>query len=109
MPAPARRDIEFTQGDSYVHTVTFLDDGDPFSLSGATVRAQIRSYPVPAELLATFTVSTASNVATLELAGSATAQIPTGNHRWDVEVQSGDLVATLLSGDCTVLGQVTVP
>ena len=109
MPAPARRDIEFTQGDSYIHTVTFLEDGDPLALSGATVRAQIRSYPVPAELLATFTVSTASNVATLELAGTATAQIPTGNHRWDLEIEDGGLVATFLSGDCTVLGQVTVP
>lgn len=110
MPAPARRDIEFTQGDSYVHTVTLLDDGDPAPLDGgATVAAQVRSYAGAPVLLATFTVSVDSNVITLELSGTETGGIPTGKHRWDLEIQSGDSVATILSGDCTVLGQVTVP
>jgi meiotically up-regulated gene 157 (Mug157) protein len=100
---PARVDITVTQGDSLTFQLVVKDsDGQPVTLSG-TVRAQARRTFKDPEAVA-FTVTTASNVATLTLTAGQTVGM-LGTWVWDCDYETSG-VTTIAAGELKVTPEV---
>jgi len=102
---PRTVDVVTYAGDDLSLTITVTDDGQPADLTGAQVRAQIRTRPGSPGLLASFAVGIDGNVITIGLPGMITAQLP-----WlavyDCELDR-DGVRTLVAGTIRTWPQVT--
>ena len=110
--APADQDLTITRGDTetLVVTLTSDDSGTPINITGRTYRAQIRSSQDSTTVKASFTCVVSNGAAgqvtcTLSAADSATL-IP-GIAFWDFEENASGVVTTVLSGNVTVLADVT--
>lgn len=102
------------RGDSYAHTIHFWNDvaqTDPFNIVG-TVTAQIRAARLtvadiaPTDPLAVFTVQVAGNAITISLTPEQTKALPSAGF-WDLQVDNGGIISTLLMGKVKVLDDVT--
>lgn len=116
-------DIQIDQGSDFELSFQILDnEGDPVSLSGATIRGQIRSTPQSTTVVATFTgiiVSASLGQGKVSLTNGQTASIAVDNSEedggrelttyvYDVEVVFSDgKVQRILQGACFVSPEVT--
>lgn len=110
MAAPGALNLDLYRGDSYAHTLTFLDgDEDPIDLSGRDYLAQIRPHATSTEILATFTIDDANadtGVLVLHLDADETAALSRSGV-WDLQETIGEVVTTILAGTATVTLDVT--
>lgn len=110
MSMPERRDLNIYQGDSWSAVVTFTGDPPPDLEDGYTVLAQVRTDVADkAEVVTTMnSVITGPQEVSLTLLPEQTATLA-GEYRWDLQVASGGLVATVLAGDVHVTAEVSRP
>lgn len=103
------------QGNTYQVDLTLTDDvGGAVDPTGWVIRSQIRNkYADEAPPLAEFTeTGRVGNVVTLRLEASDTEAIPRSKneadlYRWDIEVDDGFNVVTVVEGDVYVPGETT--
>lgn len=115
MIGPGKLDITVYQGaDFYLPFTLTDDDGDPVSLTGATIRAKVRTDLDDAAAFLTFTgtvvsgtdgqgklTATAAVTAALTLPASPTKSRPLTKKVWDCEVEFSDgTVQRILEGFC---------
>ncbi len=110
--APADQDLTITRGDTetLVITITSDDAGTPINITGRTYRSQIRSSPDSTTVKASFTCSVTHGAAgqvTCVLSATDCATLLPGIAYWDFEENASGVVTTILSGNVTVLADVT--
>lgn len=106
---PAAVDLAVYQGDDFGPlTLTVTNpDGSAANLTGATFKAQIRSAPGAATVLASFTISVATNVITLTMAATDTLTLPAGA-AWDCQMTtSAGKIQTLAAGQVKTTADVS--
>ena len=106
--APIRR------GDTYSHPFTFVTSaGAAIDKSACTFRAQIRDLPGDAAAAtASFTVALSgagSNVVTISMTATQTAQLAPGTYAWDLEETTGSTVVTRVAGEAVISQDVSRP
>jgi len=106
---PAAVNLLLYKGDDFTMTLTVTNpDGSAASLTGATFKAQIRTAPGAATLLASFTTSVATNVVTLMLPNASSATLPAAC-AWDCQMTAtAGTITTLAAGTVSVSGDVSV-
>lgn len=111
MAVPADQDLTITRGDTETLVVTITSDGStPINITGRTYRAQIRSSQDSTTIKASFTctvTSGANGQVTCTLSAADSATLPVGIAYWDLEETASGVVSTILSGNVTVLADVT--
>jgi len=105
---PAAVDLYLYKGDDFSMTLTVTNpDGSAANLTGATFKAQIRSAPGAATVLASFTTSVATNVITLTMAATDTLTLPAGA-AWDCQMTtSAGKIQTLAAGQVKTTADVS--
>lgn len=106
-PQPMTVDLRLYEGDDFWFDVTVTNpDGSPFDLTGYTPRAQIRTSTESEEVIVEFEVTVTTNVIHLHLASPVTTDlVPTGV--WDLQIETGGAVTTLMAGRVNVTPEVT--
>lgn len=111
MAQPADQDLTITRGDTETLVVTIQDDaGAAINITGRTYRAQIRSSQDSTTIKASFTctvTSGANGQVTCVLSATDSATLSSGQYFWDLEETASGVVSTILSGNVTVLADVT--
>ena len=111
MAQPADQDLIITRGDTETIVVTIQDDnGTAINITGRTYRAQIRSSQDSTTVRGSFTctvTSGASGQVTCVLAAADSATLSPGLAYWDLEEHASGIISTILSGNVTVLADVT--
>jgi hypothetical protein len=111
MAQPADQDLTITRGDTETLVVTITSDGETaINITGRTYRAQIRSSQDSTTIKASFTCTVTSAVngqVTCVLSATDSATLPVGIAYWDLEETASGVVTTILSGNVTVLADVT--
>jgi len=111
MPAPATQDLTITRGDTETVAITLTTDGTtPINVTGRTYTAQLRTTPDIAIVSASFTCTVTNGAAgqiTCVLSATASAQLSPGYYYWDLQENASGAISTLLSGQVTVLADVT--
>lgn len=111
MAQPADQDLVITRGDTETLVVTIQDDnGSAINITGRTYRAQIRSSQDSTTIKASFTCTVtggSSGQVTCVLSATDSATLSSGQYFWDLEETASGVVSTILSGNVTVLADVT--
>lgn len=111
MAQPADQDLTLTRGDTETLVVTITSDGSTaVDITGRTYRAQIRSNQDSTIVKASFTCTVtgaASGQVTCVLSATSSATLSAGLYFWDLEENASGVVSTILSGNVTVLADVT--
>ena len=111
MAQPADQDLTITRGDTETLVVTITTDGSTaVNITGRTYRAQIRSQQDSTTIKASFTCTVTSGAAgqvTCVLSATSSAALSAGLYFWDLEENASGVVSTILSGNVTVLADVT--
>ena len=111
MAQPADQDLTITRGDTETLVVTITADGStPVNITGRTYQAQIRSQQDSTTIKGSFVcvvTSGASGQVTCTLAASASATLSAGLYFWDFQEDASGVISTILSGNVTVLADVT--
>lgn len=111
MAQPADQDLTLTRGDTETLLVTITQDGSsPVDITGRTYRAQIRSTQDSTTIKGSFTCTVTggtSGQVTCVLSATSSAAISAGVYFWDLEENASGVVSTILSGNVTVLADVT--
>jgi hypothetical protein len=111
MAQPADQDLTITRGDTETLVVTITTDGSTaVNITGRTYRAQIRSQQDSTTIKASFTctvTSGATGQVTCVLSATSSAALSAGLYFWDLEENASGVVSTILSGNVTVLADVT--
>ena len=111
MAQPADQDLTITRGDTETLVVTITTDGStPVNITGRTYRAQIRSQQDSTTIKASFTcVVTNGSVGqvTCTLSSVSSSALSAGLYFWDFEEDASGVISTILSGNVTVLADVT--
>ena len=111
MAQPADQDLIITRGDTETLVVTITADGStPVDITGRTYRAQIRSTQDSTTIKASFTCTVAYGTdgqVTCVLSATSSATLSAGLYFWDLEENASGVVSTILSGNVTVLADVT--
>ena len=111
MAQPADQDLILTRGDTETLVVTITSDGSTaVDITGRTYRAQIRSTQDSTTIKASFTCTVtgaASGQVTCILSATSSATLSAGLYFWDLEENASGVVSTILSGNVTVLADVT--
>lgn len=104
---PARLNLQLWRGDTWSQTFTLTQDGDPYSLSGASAKIQIRKKPQSTDVILLIdgaNCAISSNVITV----SKLLAIDAGEYYWDLQVTFSDgTVKTFLWGSFNVNQDVT--
>lgn len=108
---PATLDIDMVQGDTYVNTITFVDEnGTGIDYSAATFAAQVRpTYKSPNTEMQAFDVNVtnaATGIIVITLLNTQTRTLPT-ECVWDFQITIGGTPTTLLAGSVNVQRDVT--
>jgi hypothetical protein len=100
--------LDLYRGDDFALRLTVNDPDEETAadLSGAVVRAQLRTSSEADSTAGEFMVEIVDNVITLRLAAETSAALP-GSLVWDVELDQNDWVVTLIGGRVTVTPDVT--
>jgi hypothetical protein len=111
----AGHSAQIYRGDSYSHVIEFWEDvaeTDPFAITG-TVTAQIKTARLTSDddgtVLAAFTCAVSgvgSNIVTISLTPAQTEDLPAAAY-WDLQVDNGGVITTLITGKVKVWGDVT--
>lgn len=111
MAQPADQDLTITRGDTETLVVTITSDGStPINITGRTYRAQIRASQDSTTIKASFTCTVSNGAAgqvTCTLSATDSATLPVGIAYWDLEENASGVVSTILSGNVTVIADVT--
>jgi hypothetical protein len=110
MPAPGRYSLTLYRGDSAYWDFVLWNDvigGDPYDLTNATVKAQIRDIPAGKRVTPLELTIELPNTVHAKLSAQAAETVPVKGV-WDLQVTfyNGD-TATLLAGDVAVTQDVT--
>lgn len=110
--APADQDLTITRGDTVTLVITVASDenGTPINITGRTYRAQIRSNQDSTTVKGSFTCVVSDGSAgqvTCTLSAADCATLTPGVAFWDFEENASGVVTTILSGNVTVLADVT--
>jgi len=107
----ATRDISIYQGDTYAHELRIKDSANAnVNITSRTYTGQIRKKRNSDTVIATFssTLTNAANgVLVMSLTSSNTANISAGSYVYDFQETNGATITTLITGVCTVTGDVT--
>lgn len=111
---PGEYDIEIYQGDTYYGPVITLPNlsglGGPADLTTAVVTAQVRTKETAPDALAEFEVEGVDDVARqvrLTLSHEDTAALTVKKGVWDLQVEEGTWVGTVLKGQVVIAREVT--
>ena len=111
MAQPADQDLTLTRGDTETLVVTITTDGSTaVDITGRTYKAQIRSTQDSTTIKASFTctvTSAGSGQVTCVLSATSSAALSAGLYFWDLEENASGVISTILSGNVTVLADVT--
>ena len=111
MAQPADQDLTITRGDTETLVVTITTDGSTaVNITGRTYKAQIRSTQDSTTIKASFTcvvTSGASGQVTCTLTATSSSALSAGLYFWDLEENASGVISTILSGNVTVLADVT--
>lgn len=111
MAQPADQDLTITRGDTETLVVTITSDGTtPINITGRTYRAQIRASQDSTTIKASFSCSVTNGAAgqvTCTLSATDSATLPVGIAYWDLEENASGVISTILSGNVTVIADVT--
>jgi hypothetical protein len=105
--------LTIEQGSTFQMQFRWKVDGVIMDLTGATAKMQLRrsySTPVVFELNTTnsrILLGGALGTVSLELSPEETAEIPSGNFVYDLEITTGGVVRKLIKGTVTVTPEVT--
>ena len=113
MGRPAAANLDLYQGDTFSAVVTIVGENGtpPPDITGWDVTAQIRSDIADrAGVAATFTATiSAPQQILLSLSAAETGGLSAGGYRWDLELDNGGVVTTVLAGAVRVLPEVSRP
>ena len=111
MAQPADQDLTITRGDTETLVVTITTDGSTaVDITGRTYRAQIRSQQDSTTIKASFTCAVTNGAAgqvTCTLTATSSSALSAGLYFWDLEENASGVISTILSGNVTVLADVT--
>lgn len=108
-------DITIDQGATYSQVFTWKDsNGDAVSLVGWTARMQVRRRVPSTGTIVDLTTENGgislggvAGTITTTIAATATDDLPTGEHVYDLELINGSTVERLIMGTFTVRGEVS--
>jgi hypothetical protein len=104
---PACVNMELYAGDSFTLRIDVTDGaGDPADLSGAVIRAQIRTTPESTNIAGQFTPTIQGSAILLDLTSEVSTRLP-ARTVWDVDMTRGDRVITLAAGTITLTPEVS--
>ena len=111
MAQPADQDLTITRGDTETLVVTITTDGSTaVDITGRTYTSQIRSQQDSTTIKASFTCTVTSAVngqVTCVLSATSSAALSAGLYFWDLQENASGVISTILSGNVTVLADVT--
>jgi hypothetical protein len=111
MAQPADQDLTITRGDTETLVVTITTDGSTaVDITGRTYRAQVRSQQDSTTIKASFTCAVTNGAAgqvTCTLTATSSSALSAGLYFWDLEENASGVISTILSGNVTVLADVT--
>jgi len=110
--AIATADLEIEAGISFEAPISIVDETDaPVDLTGYEAVLQIRRNQYRATPLLTLTTDDylirEGNVLTIEIPADMSAELPIGNHYYDLLLRQGEVVYLLLSGRCNITGVIS--
>ena len=107
----ATRNISIYQGDTYAHELRIKDSANAnVNITSRTYTGQIRKKRNSDTIAATFTstlTNAANGVVVMSLTSGSTANIASGTYVYDFQETNGATITTLITGVCTVTGDVT--
>ena len=107
----ATRNISIYQGDTYAHELRIKDSANAnVNITSRTYTGQIRKKRNSETISATFTstlTNAANGVVVMSLTSGSTANIASGTYVYDFQETNGATITTLITGVCTVTGDVT--
>lgn len=107
----ATRNITIYQGDTYAHELRIKDSANAnVSITSRTYTGQIRKKRNSDTAAATFTsqiTNGANGIVVLSISPANTANIAPGSYVYDFQETNGAVVTTLITGTCTVIGEVS--
>jgi hypothetical protein len=112
MAAPARQDLVITRGDTETIIAIIASDasGTPVDITGRTYTSQVRATQDTAIIAASFTCTVTDGPAgevTCVMSPAASAELDPGYYYWDLQENASGTITTVLSGQVTVLADVT--
>lgn len=111
MAQPADQDLTITRGDTETLVVTITTDGStPVDITGRTYSSQIRTQQDSTTIKASFTCTVTNGAAgqvTCVLSATSSATLSAGLYFWDLQENASGTISTILSGNVTVLADVT--
>lgn len=111
MAQPADQDLTITRGDTETLVVTITADGSsPIDITGRTYQAQVRSQQDSTTIKGSFVcvvTAGASGQVTCTLSAATSSTLSAGLYFWDLEENASGVISTILSGNVTVLADVT--
>ena len=111
MAQPADQDLTITRGDTETLVVTITTDGSTaVDITGRTYLSQIRSQQDSTTIKGSFTCTVTNAVAgqvTCVLSATSSAALSAGLYFWDLQENASGTISTILSGNVTVLADVT--
>jgi hypothetical protein len=112
MAAPARQDLIITRGDTETVVAVLAQDesGTPINIAGRTYTSQLRSTQDSAIIAASFTCTVTDGAAgevTCVMSPASSGELDPGYFYWDLQENASGVITTVLSGQVTVLADVT--
>jgi hypothetical protein len=112
MAAPARQDLTITRGDTETVVAVLAQDesGTPIDVTGRTYTSQLRTTQDSAIISASFTCTVTDGPAgevTCVMSPASSGELDPGYYYWDLQENASGTITTVLSGQVTVLADVT--
>ena len=111
MAVPATQDLTITRGDTETVIVSMTNsNGAVIPITGRTYTAQLRTTPNIAIISASFTCTITdgpNGEVTCVLSSADSALLSPGYYYWDLQENASGTISTILSGNVTVLADVT--
>lgn len=108
---PAQYDTGIVRGDTYAQAFNFLAAGIPLDLAGSTPRIEFRTKT--GELADTFAsgngITIIANTLYWTIDKDRTAGYDLGKYLFDLEITSGGVTRTYITGTFTVQKDITLP
>jgi hypothetical protein len=112
MAAPARQDLTITRGDTETVVAVLAQDesGTPIDVTGRTYTSQLRTTQDSSIISASFTCTVTDGAAgevTCVMSPASSGELDPGYYYWDLQENASGTITTVLSGQVTVLADVT--
>ena len=111
MAAPAKQDLTITRGDTETVKVTITTDGETaVNITGRTYSSQLRTSQDVTAIAGSFVcvvTDGANGQVTCTLSAASSEDLKPGYYYWDFQENASGVISTILSGQVTVLADVT--